>query len=904
MTPDRPTKRSRSRLGALCTRLSSRHASDGETTPLTHKATAAQGATIPSSDNSSHRVQTQEPSSAPSSGINLAISPESTTAVLAGSVASNNDSAHQSADDNQSGSASVAHDDATVSVSQELWDTALENLKASEEEPQIVKIIEDFINKASGTPTDPADAQDVVTRIKKEMEQEIDSRRHDGRTTRFIKSVVSSLNKFVSVGDVAVSFDPAHAALPWAAVRAVLVMITAGSDLRNRLIEGIAMVTSLFLTAKMYLRLYLITDLSIKSLPLDVLKSFEIAIVETYTGSMQFLGYAVRQQQQKTRHLKAPMQLDTVADHLTNLNRLGQRLRQAGDDCEKFCSFKDRATAQGLLRTVNDLQKALQGSFAMIVSTHEHTLLSKLPTAGAAFNHLNNQANVQCHPQTREQLLKQIHDWIDEPQGIRAFWLVGLAGTGKSTISKTIAQERDDNCLGASFFFKRGISDQDNGRRFFTTIAHQLAHREPFLRQQICDKIQNEPGLVHSELGIQFERLILEPLRNLEKEKPLVRFVVVIDALDECADRHHAESIIRLLTNTGLKCLKVFLTSRPEYDIRSYFACSAGAHRDLVLHQIDNNVIEHDIRVVLESGLSKFRHRYNKFHRDKDAQLSEDWPGHKKLQDLVTMCTPLFISVATFFRLLEMHPWPATPDYKVNFILQHSAPSDYARLYIPVLSQMLLGPQMDQERVKENFKSIVGPIVLLANPLSATSLSRLLGIDKDVVCCQLDCLSSVLDVPGIEAPVRLFHLSFCDFLVHADAGEFQIDEARVHQELSTRCLVVLSSHLKRDICDVNSPGKDREDFSQELIASHLPSELQYACLYWIYHFKAGGSKMKDGGSVHRFLWTHFLNWLEALSLLDRVYETTRLLNSLQDCIDVRYSTTSSCAHLTWFFSGG
>lgn len=182
------------------------------------------GATIPSSDNSSHRVQTQEPSSAPSSGINLAISPESTTAVLAGSVASNNDSAHQSADDNQSGSASVAHDDATVSVSQELWDTALENLKASEEEPQIVKIIEDFINKASGTPTDPADAQDVVTRIKKEMEQEIDSRRHDGRTTRFIKSVVSSLNKFVSVGDVAVSFDPAHAALPWAAVRAVLVV--------------------------------------------------------------------------------------------------------------------------------------------------------------------------------------------------------------------------------------------------------------------------------------------------------------------------------------------------------------------------------------------------------------------------------------------------------------------------------------------------------------------------------------------------------------------------------------------------------------------------------------------------------------------------------------------------------
>jgi len=45
---------------------------------------------------------------------------------------------------------------------------------------------------------------------------------HDNRFRRIIDKTLSVLQKFASAVDVAVSFDPAHAALPWAAVRAVL----------------------------------------------------------------------------------------------------------------------------------------------------------------------------------------------------------------------------------------------------------------------------------------------------------------------------------------------------------------------------------------------------------------------------------------------------------------------------------------------------------------------------------------------------------------------------------------------------------------------------------------------------------------------------------------------------------
>ena len=70
--------------------------------------------------------------------------------------------------------------------------------------------------------------------------------------------------------------------------------------------------------------------------------------------------------------------------------------------------------------------------------------------------------HVICHPATRVDLRRQIQDWALQPQSKSIFWLSGMAGTSKSTISWTIAKWlTDQSRLGvvefkASFFFKRG----------------------------------------------------------------------------------------------------------------------------------------------------------------------------------------------------------------------------------------------------------------------------------------------------------------------------------------------------------------------------------------------------------------------------------------------------------------
>jgi hypothetical protein len=112
----------------------------------------------------------------------------------------------------------------------ELWGKAIRHLQESKKDRDIVSIVEgiaksladDNIN-AEGT---PSTAKSLAKDIKQKMQQEIESQQHDSETRRYVEKTVSVLNKFVAVGDVAVSFDPVHAALPWAAVRFVLVVST------------------------------------------------------------------------------------------------------------------------------------------------------------------------------------------------------------------------------------------------------------------------------------------------------------------------------------------------------------------------------------------------------------------------------------------------------------------------------------------------------------------------------------------------------------------------------------------------------------------------------------------------------------------------------------------------------
>src|SRR5277367_6209990 len=143
--------------------------------------------------------------------------------------------------------------------------------------------------------------------------------------------------------------------------------------------------------------------------------------------------------------------------------------------------------------------------------------LAKLPHAAqAAFNSTDNQHDPLCLQDTRVDVLNQIGVWADGSDERCIFWLNGMAGTGKSTIARTIAQEYyNRKRLGASFFFSRGVEDRSHAGKLFTTIAVQLAHILSALKQHICTAVDEHNDIAGQSQHDQWKHLILQPLSKL-----------------------------------------------------------------------------------------------------------------------------------------------------------------------------------------------------------------------------------------------------------------------------------------------------------------------------------------------------------------------------------------------------
>ncbi|KAM0438507.1 hypothetical protein ACHAPT_001256 [Fusarium lateritium] len=595
------------------------------------------------------------------------------------------------------------------------------------------------------------------------------------------------------------------------------------------------------------------------------------------------------------RALKWPFESSDVDAIIRNLDRSRTMLSSALIIDNTALHIETRSKIQHISDTVN---------------------MSNIPVVeGAAFVSHMNEHDPMCLPKTRVELRQQITTWAEDPGSDTIFWLKGMAGTGKSTISRTIAHSfSQKKLLGASFFFKRGERDRGNASRLFTTIAVQLITRLPEIGPLVIKAIEREQSLPSSFIKEQFEKLILDPLHELNsnQQQSTRVLVFVIDALDECDRVADAQLIIgilaRLKSLTVIK-LKAFVTSRPELLIRLGFSDIQGEYGDLVLHEIPKPVIERDISEFLRYQLEKARGEYNSQSDPKD-QLGPGWPSTQATDALIQMAIPLFIFAATICRFIQDPLYdPVTQLDKVLKYKSSAQDSELQKLdttYRPILDQLLEGRTgRARDETLKNFRDVVGAIVLLAEPLSISTLSCLIGIPERAINGILRPLHSVLSIPlSRQEPVRTLHLSFHDFLVDREMHEsdlFWIDEQQMHSRIATKCLDVLCSgeHLKQDICDLGWPGTRRQDIDQRDINLRLPDQVRYACLYWTHHLKASGLLINDSHPSFSFLNDYFPFWLEALALLGEVHECGSMIIALQSIVDVSQFCCFSLQSLTW-----
>ncbi|KAG8929355.1 hypothetical protein FRC02_005701 [Tulasnella sp. 418] len=173
------------------------------------------------------------------------------------------------------------------------------------------------------------------------------------------------------------------------------------------------------------------------------------------------------------------------ADNAAAISRLVKPIDQAVDRVQLAGSTRlEKKMDEGMVRIENVIGRVE----ARTLDAAEEPALNVIqPRADNAKYDSHSQTSLSfCLQNTRVALLNEIFNWVNDPEGRPMFWLNGMAGTGKSTIARTVAKGLDDRgLLGASFFFSRDEEDRQCTVRLFPTIAYQLARSVPPLREHI-----------------------------------------------------------------------------------------------------------------------------------------------------------------------------------------------------------------------------------------------------------------------------------------------------------------------------------------------------------------------------------------------------------------------------------
>ncbi|RXW15025.1 hypothetical protein EST38_g10829 [Candolleomyces aberdarensis] len=499
------------------------------------------------------------------------------------------------------------------------------------------------------------------------------------------------------------------------------------------------------------------------------------------------------------------------------------------------------------------------------------------PVPGAAYNSQDLAKISACFEGTRVKLLAGVGRWMSDPTGKPIYVLDGIAGIGKSTVAKTVAQRAAAiDSLGASFFFSRDHADRQHASSFVHTIAYQLAFCDPSYGEAIATAIDEHPESLHTIMAHQFTALVAQPLCNLLEQRA-TPLVFVFDALDECTQPDASEILSLIITSISkLPQVKVFLTTRPELVLRKKYQ-STLLTNCCHLQEIEAVIVDSDIRLYLEHHLSS-----TSIQEAFEGMECASWvPTAVQKKQLVAVSDRLFIFASTAVKLI-LNPYGLGPEVTITSLLNLEPDQAMIQLYHKVLDIASPG-HIPKESPHWNhwltsFKIAIGSIVLLQYPLSVKALAKLMNTNSDSLVSILRNMHSVL-APFNDGPnptYKIHHKSFPDFLTHSSycPKEFWIEEQKYHLHLAKCCLETMKQQLQFNICQV--PPADQYKMLAtlpELNREKLTEELKYAVCNWATHLDRSNLELLDKEIEHlleEFARKHLMHWFEALAYLGQL----------------------------------
>jgi hypothetical protein len=342
--------------------------------------------------------------------------------------------------------------------------------------------------------------------------------------------------------------------------------------------------------------------------------------------------------------------------------------------------------------------------------------------------------------------------------------------------------------------------------------------------------------------------------------------VLVIDALDECADAQEVTRLLKKLLSMGVELpLKFFLTSRPERHILPQF--KSDLHLILRLHDIHQDFVEKDIFLYLNNRLADIRSS-----KEEISSFPAYWPAQKDVETLTRLSGKLFVYAFTAVQYIE----DENPAERLRTLTRLTIDDNDNQPFHGPLDEMyslVLSTALDpKKRRKEEIsitRRVLGAIFALREPLNLSDLATLLGVDPRVIRVSIDRIHALISVPphNQDGVVSTFHASLVDFLTTERASEkMRIKLAVAHEDLANRCLRIMNSDLRFNIASCKTSYLRN---SQQTLAP-IPTSLRYSCLHWAHHVVAVNNPVPLMRHVENVLLEKFLFWLEVLSAIGMV----------------------------------
>jgi energy-coupling factor transporter ATP-binding protein EcfA2 len=460
--------------------------------------------------------------------------------------------------------------------------------------------------------------------------------------------------------------------------------------------------------------------------------------------------------------------------------------------------------------------------------------------------------------------------------------LSGSAGSGKSTIAKTVASilAEEKHILGASFFFSRDYAERREIRFLPGTIARQLAdHSADYERLLVKFLDEDHTGIATAEPVLQFQKLVVQILANMPPSQ--TPWVICLDALDECGmDR--GQMVLRWLSDSISRIpthVRFLLTGRP--DVPSYLKLDnlRSLMHNISLDEINSISVDRDIRLYVEQSLDGDRWTTRNSWKALDRDVDE----------ITKRAGGLFVFAATAVRYILAGLPQTPPQISTDYLLMGAPLTDVADLYYRIVNEAISLPSPGDLRARDcrdRSMHILGTILHLFEPLELSGLAALVSLDVDLVRGTLLPLSAVIRVPdGAEGTVRIIHLSFREFMMSA------IKERRPdlvcstnHQQflVASNSIRIMQDELKFNICRLPTSYLRNVEMPdlQSRVDTCISSHLRYSCRFWADHIAGTSFNSKLDQEVDKLLLNKFLFWLEVLSLIGMVGHAPRALSKI------------------------